>query len=300
MYNGKPFHFCTYDHPAKVSKARWGPTPHHSPSLLLATGTFDTPSPTITISTVRETHDASRPQSTSFDITSSTTEPFQGDVTDLEWTSQAGKTMLVAGSSKGAVVIYEFLVEGGGLKFRQEMYPFRSERVGVTAVGVQPHAGGRPLIAASGSDAAISLLDLRGDVVQRVGVVEPMPITGMVWRTTNEIATSSSAGNIRLIDTRTGSKGAPLFSLDQAKRIPINCITVHPTQPEKLATGTKDGTVQIWDVRNPSAPQLELHPIHGGDSTYPGVGFVGFLFGGRPLICMFGADMGGDVDDEDF
>ncbi|KAJ3055694.1 Nucleoporin Nup43 [Rhizophlyctis rosea] len=258
-----------HDQIGKVSKVRWGPTPVHQSSLILATGTYNGLKSSISISQVLLDPQSANP----LDISHAAAIPVKGDVTDLRWVPGAGPLTLISATSSGIIDIHSVAaIADRGKRETIHVEPLNQfttqggEGVGISALAVQPHAASNPWIASVGVDASISFQTAEGKEVQkRMENVEAIQITGLEWRTSNEIAIATSAGHIRQIDARSRSKGLPLSSHEQKHRVPLNCITVHPTQPDKLATGAENGELQIWDVRNLSDPELTILPAHDGN-----------------------------------
>lgn len=70
----------------------------------------------------------------------------------------------------------------------------------------------------------------------------------------NQLFASSEDGNILCIDVRT--TGKPLYTLN-AHHGATNTITLSPSVPGLLATGSVDKTVKLWDVRNGRATLVD-------------------------------------------
>ncbi|KAJ3161464.1 Nucleoporin Nup43 [Geranomyces michiganensis] len=256
------FDYCEYrstPHPVQIRLAP-------SPSNILAASLHSTPS-TLSL------HALTRPDALSFAETGKATfsssifasTPFYPRPTAVAW---ADATVLLAAAANG-VSTYKIHLEG--VETAEEDIDPNSvfELVGINAPlgkGVGLHAiDVRGLeFAAAGDDGRVAIARMNGQSVRIMGGLDTSRIAAIQWRGANELVTASSSGQLTLIDIRQTGPGLRLS--DQANPpTPLNCLTIHPSQNDKLATGDANGVVGIWDLRNMSEAAVERLNVHSGD-----------------------------------
>ncbi|KAJ1948699.1 Nucleoporin Nup43 [Linderina pennispora] len=94
--------------------------------------------------------------------------------------------------------------------------------------------------------------------------VDSTVITGICWTTPQQIAISTRTSQVKLVDRRSPGDIAAAF-VKLADSVAFECVNVHPSQPHRIATGTDDGSVMIWDIRNPKEPQTEAFGVHSAN-----------------------------------
>ncbi|KAJ3179816.1 Nucleoporin Nup43 [Geranomyces variabilis] len=193
--------------------------------------------------------------------------PFYARPTAIAW---ANATVLLAAAANG-VSAYKIHPDGEPQQSTEdepELNPV-FEHIGVHA----PLGKGVALnaidvhgleIAAAGDDGRVAIARINGQLVRVMGGLDTSRIAALQWRGANELVTASSSGQLTLMDTRQSGPGLRLS--DQAHApTPLNCLTIHPSQNDKLATGDANGVVGIWDLRNMSEAAVERLNVHSGD-----------------------------------
>ncbi|KAJ2808488.1 hypothetical protein H4S07_003411 [Coemansia furcata] len=181
-----------------------------------------------------------------------------GDVRDIA--ALSGDAIATA-SSFGTISIYD-VQEGLTLRESVTAHRFASGEPAVaTALAVQPRASADAEIASCGEDGRIAYVPVARLDALTAYDVDCTVVTGLCWPTPAQVAASTRAGQIKLFDRRTPAQVAAVF-VDPATRYAFECITAHPSQSFRLATGTDTGAVLLWDVRNPKKPTMEAFNVH--------------------------------------
>ncbi|KAJ2885505.1 hypothetical protein FB639_001758 [Coemansia asiatica] len=100
----------------------------------------------------------------------------------------------------------------------------------------------------------------RADTLQSYEV-DSTVITDICWPTAAQVAVTTRGGQIKQFDRRTPNEVAAVF-VDPSNTHAFECISAHPSQSHRLATGTSSGTILLWDVRNPRMPVSEAFHVH--------------------------------------
>ncbi|KAI8828060.1 WD40-repeat-containing domain protein [Chytriomyces cf. hyalinus JEL632] len=115
------------------------------------------------------------------------------------------------------------------------------------------------LLSAACEDGSVSFVDLAHmRQINAIGNADSAAITGIQWLTVNELAISTDAGRVAILDHRANSSKA-VHSFHDLRDVSavLNCMAVHPTQKTTLATGSADGAVKVWDLRSTKEPELK-------------------------------------------
>ncbi|KAJ1721934.1 hypothetical protein LPJ53_003597 [Coemansia erecta] len=133
-----------------------------------------------------------------------------------------------------------------------------------TGVAVQPGGGSGRSVASCGEDGRLVLCPVdRLDAQQRVAA-DAGSLTSLCWPTSSQLAVATRAGQAKLFDPRALKSPSSVF-YNPASHASLECISAHPSQPFLLATGSDDGCVVLWDVRNPQRPRNELFGVHAAN-----------------------------------
>ncbi|KAJ2041530.1 hypothetical protein IW146_000285 [Coemansia sp. RSA 922] len=182
-----------------------------------------------------------------------------GDVHDIAVVSA---DVIATASSYGTISIYD--IQNNSLKLRESVTAHRfasGEPAVSTALEVQPVNSSDAEIASCGEDGRIAYVPLaRLDALQAYEV-DSTVVTGVCWPTPAQVAASTRSGQIKLFDRRSPAEASAVFA-DQTKNYSFECITSHPSQSFRLATGTDTGAVLLWDIRNPKKPVAEVFSVH--------------------------------------
>ncbi|KAI9502463.1 hypothetical protein GGI25_004955 [Coemansia spiralis] len=139
-----------------------------------------------------------------------------------------------------------------------------------TALAMQPVNSSDAEVASCGEDGKIAYAPVaRLDALQSFEV-DSTVITGICWPTPSQTAISTRAGQVKLFDRRAPAEVSAVF-IDPSNSYAFECITAHPSQSFRLATGTDVGAVLLWDTRNLKQPTMEAFNVH--ESNVWGVEF---------------------------
>ncbi|KAJ3164566.1 Nucleoporin Nup43 [Geranomyces variabilis] len=255
--------YCEYrarPHPVQIRLAP-------SPTNLLAASLHSLPS-TLSLHTLTRSdtlsHAAAKATFSSSVLAST---PFHARPTAVAW---ADPTVLFAAAANG-VSTYKIHPDGDQQQSTEDESEPNAvfELVGINAplgkgVGLNAIDVHGLDIAAAGDDGRVAIARMNGQSVRIMGGLDTSRIAAIQWRGANELVTASSSGQLTLIDTRQTGPGLRLS--DQANApTPLNCLTIHPSQNDKIATGDANGVVGIWDLRNMSEAAVERLNVHSGD-----------------------------------
>ncbi|KAJ2758818.1 hypothetical protein IWQ56_005903, partial [Coemansia nantahalensis] len=188
---------------------------------------------------------------------------------DVEQIAAPRPDLVATVSSYGTISLYGIDGSGGSdgsssLALRQSVSAHRfanGEPAVATGVAVQPAAGADAEVASCGEDGRLACAPLsRLDALQQYDV-DSTVVTGVCWPTPKQLAVSTRAGQVKLFDRRAMDEVSAVF-VDPSRAYALESIAVHPSQSFRVATGTDQGTVLLWDIRNPKQPTMEVFNIH--------------------------------------
>ncbi|KAJ2691743.1 Nucleoporin Nup43, partial [Coemansia spiralis] len=169
-------------------------------------------------------------------------------------------------SSYGTISIYNVDTSSGSgsLALRESVTAHRfanGEPAVATGVAVQPTAGADAEVASCGEDGRVACAPLsRLDALQQYEV-DSTVVTGVCWLSPKQLAVSTRGGQVKLFDRRAMDEASAVF-IDPSHAYALESIAVHPSQSFRVATGTDQGTVLLWDIRNPKQPSMEVFNVH--------------------------------------
>ncbi|KAJ3010332.1 Nucleoporin Nup43 [Thoreauomyces humboldtii] len=239
--------YCVYTSSPHPTRARFSPNPSQ---LQLAT-THATSIPTLQLHTIQRPESLSATLAYGTELASSITLP--GICEALCW---ASPDVLLTGGKTG-VGIYQMV--NGELERKGGYNPF-GDGVSVRALHVR---GNGVEVAVAGQNGKIELVRLNGQAVRRIGD-DTSAIVAIEWRGVNELVTASSSGLLTLYDLRKDGPGLRLGDQNSTQPAPLNCLAVHPTLHDKIATGDANGIVGIWDIRKMDEAAMERMAVHNG------------------------------------
>jgi len=108
----------------------------------------------------------------------------------------------------------------------------------------------------------------------------------------NIFATTGNDRLVRVLDARSGPDDAPAVTFADEHSLVATCVRFSPTNQHQLLSTSFDGTIRLWDARQPSAsisafrghhgpgkPPL-MHPIFDATADH-------ILTGGNGSTCLF-------------
>ncbi|KAI8853488.1 WD40-repeat-containing domain protein [Chytridium lagenaria] len=260
--------FSYFSSEGKLSRVRWSPQSiHNSTSLSFVAGTYDELDHALVLWNCDPSVKAALASpDTRWQAEPVNTLKHDGAVLDLAFVhgqrGPLGLPFMVTASSNGHVGVFTCSDtskgEGEIKALGSQLFHSNPAGKGVPcyALAVQPNASSDPEIASVGSDGHIAFSTLQGQTVAKIENADSSQITGVKWTTANEIVISTESGRLK----------AGFTIVDSSEDVSAyNCIAVHPTQATRLATGSQDGTVKVWDLRSTSEPEVEAYKIHSGD-----------------------------------
>nr|XP_020663422.1 nucleoporin Nup43 [Pogona vitticeps] len=253
----------------KVSKIRWRPLPAAAlqPPEVFATGSWDNEENKISVWSVGDfgglgpNGEYNGEPHLLCDIQHS------GDVMDMQFLDQE---RIVAASSTGSVTIFRHHQNNQTLSISQKWEHAHYYNL---SCGNAPCTGiicNSPEIVTVGEDGRINMFTAdRKEAVQSVDNADSSTLHAVTRLRTTEILTVNSIGQLKIWDFRQqGNEPSQIFSLT-GERAPLHCVDRHPSQQHIVATGSQDGMLSIWDVRQGSMPvsllnahEAELWEVH--------------------------------------
>jgi len=198
-----------------------------------------------------------------------------GDVTDMTFTTPEH---ILASSSNGSLTAYRYNPRTQTLSasyswsnLHHHTQPGLTGQCACTGVTSR----GEEAVVTVGEDGSITLLNM--DQRQPVRVIEradSCSLHAVTFLKHSEAATVNAIGQLKVWDMRqAGNEPARILHL-AGERTPLYCVDKHPTQPHIVATGGREGTLCVWDMRQDKYPvtllsahnatmwELQFHPLY--------------------------------------
>ncbi|XP_037955390.1 nucleoporin Nup43-like [Teleopsis dalmanni] len=88
-------------------------------------------------------------------------------------------------------------------------------------------------------------------------------LTAVAYINPQEVLTANRMGVIRIFDVRTAAKATefPSFMIsseDDKRSNSVTCLGSHPTQQHVVLAGSEEGSITVWDLRQPGIPASYL------------------------------------------
>nr|XP_022286643.1 nucleoporin Nup43-like [Crassostrea virginica]XP_022289744.1 nucleoporin Nup43-like [Crassostrea virginica] len=182
-----------------------------------------------------------------------------GDVTGLEY---IGGDVIVVSSSTGSVSVYKLHTSSQtlGKQYRwQSLHRHGNQLCPCTCLGVRDK-----VIVTAGEDGRLVVLNADQKSPQRViENADSSTINSLVFLRHAEVITVNSSGQLKTFDLRSSSD-APAQTLSVSGELTsLHSVDRHPGQPHIVATGSGDGVLGIWDLRQEKSP-VSLLEAHAG------------------------------------
>ncbi|XP_055325450.1 nucleoporin Nup43 [Sitodiplosis mosellana] len=125
-------------------------------------------------------------------------------------------------------------------------------------------------IATVGEDGSLHVLSSQGRIVKSFQHVDSCAISSVAFVNHNEIFTGNRIGIINVFDVR-NTENKPSTKLvisteDDKRSNCVTCITYHPNQNHIVLCGSEEGTLTIWDLRQPAFP-ASYYTVHEKSSV---------------------------------
>ncbi|KAJ2365309.1 hypothetical protein IW150_006248 [Coemansia sp. RSA 2607] len=165
--------------------------------------------------------------------------------------------LLLTGSSTGVLATYKIIGDAMERGAEVQVHGERGAEAVCTGVAVQSDG---TQVASCGEDGRLVFATVdRLDAPQSISA-DSGSLTSLCWPTPTQVAVATRNGQAKLFDTRESQPSAVFYNPSSCAS--LESIAAHPSQPFLLATGSDDGAVVLWDVRNPRAPKNELFGVH--------------------------------------
>ncbi|CAG8436192.1 13049_t:CDS:2 [Funneliformis mosseae] len=256
----------------KVSKIRFDNTKQEfeSNEVLFATGSWDTPKEnTLLLWNVEQSSFGLSEQANfKFSLLGKTTH--EGDVTDLKF---IGDNLILSSSSNGSLNAFQLINTNTSdmMDFSadstlqrvmsRQLHSFSDIRnASLNSFAIKPYSINDPLVATVGEDGKIVIVRIEDSIKDHViEKADASSIKAILWPRSNEIIIANGCGQLRLFDPRESKLTTICYDPNNV-RIPINCLTFHPSKIHKVASGNNKGGVTIWDTRKLSEPEKHAQP----------------------------------------
>nr|XP_060609530.1 nucleoporin Nup43 [Anolis sagrei ordinatus] len=253
----------------KVSKTRWRPLPPAAlqPPEVFATGSWDNEENKVSFWSVGDLGSLNTNGEYNAEPHLLCDIQHSGDVMDMQFLDQE---RIVAASSTGSVTVFRHHQNNQTLSVSQK---WENAHFYDPSHGNAPCTGivcNSPEIFTVGEDGRINVFTVdRKEAVRTVDNADSSTLHAVTRLRTTEILTVNSIGQLKIWDFRQqGNEPSQIFSLT-GERIPLHCVDRHPSQQHIVATGSQDGMLSIWDVRQGDIPvsllnahEAELWEVH--------------------------------------
>ncbi|XP_053238121.1 nucleoporin Nup43 [Podarcis raffonei] len=253
----------------KVSKARWRPVSAAAlqPPEVFATGSWDNEENKISIWSVGDFGSLTPNGEYHGEPHLLCDIEHSGDVMDMEFLDQE---RIVTASSTGSVTIFRHHQNNQTLSLNQKWknaHYYDASGGSASCTGIICNS---PEIFTVGEDGRINVFEVDHKEAKRtIDNADSSTLHAVTQLRTTEILTVNSIGQLKVWDFRQqGNEPSQIFSLT-GERVPLHCVDRHPSQQHIVATGSQDGMLSIWDVRQGGMPvsllnahDAELWEVH--------------------------------------
>jgi len=192
--------------------------------------------------------------------------PHKGDVTDLKWlTTDNTSSRLLFSSTTGDVTLIKLMDLEDILKesvesdentlemdILQDSNTWRNLH-NSSCTGVAIHNDKNEIITV-GEDGTISILSLSEPKPKKVMKnADSGSISSVSYISSSSILTANLNGILKVWDIK-DSTNRPTQILKHNQSSMLHCIAVHPNQPEYVLSGSREGCLTVWDLRNTKFP----------------------------------------------
>jgi len=111
-------------------------------------------------------------------------------------------------------------------------------------------------IASVGEDGKINLSNLkRKEPIRSYDKADSCSLNSVLFIKNDEIAAANMRGQLKIWDIRSNTDTPTSTCILSNDQVSIGCVAKHPTQQHILCSGSEDGILAFWDLRN------QVHPI---------------------------------------
>ncbi|TMW41311.1 hypothetical protein DOY81_013609 [Sarcophaga bullata] len=115
-----------------------------------------------------------------------------------------------------------------------------------------------------GEDGRLNIIDCQSHLaVRRSFEADSVSLLAVLYVNPQEVLVANRMGVIRMFDIRSSAETTPTASFmtsceDDKCSNYVSCLTSHPTQPHIVLSGSEEGSITVWDLRNPGFPASYL------------------------------------------
>ncbi|XP_076373919.1 nucleoporin 43 [Tachypleus tridentatus] len=180
--------------------------------------------------------------------------PHHGDVTDLKFLSG---DILAAASSTGSLTLFKSH-RNQTLKVQhvwEGIHHYLQNPAQCTCITTK-----KDEICTVGEDGRLVVLNInRKQHSREIDKADSCSLTCVSYLSQHEVIAGNIRGHLKMWDMRSNSDSPSRILLLSGDQVAITCMNQHPSQFHVLATGTEDGSLCIWDMRQESHPVTILN-----------------------------------------
>ncbi|KAK9766876.1 hypothetical protein K7432_003736 [Basidiobolus ranarum] len=264
----------------KISKVRWENGQNFTDrELLFATGSWDEGKDNLLKLWSCEAPGVPRMDVKEYKAVEQTRIQHSGDVTDIHFLEDE---LLITASSFGSVNLFKIQKDQEAEKIEytlehRKTLPLHKYTTGGTAsctgIAIQPFSGNGGDIVSCGEDGKINLFSIDEESPRETIAADGMALNSIAWISSHLIATTTNGGQLKLYDIRDLRKPSAIYSDSSNPNVALTCMAIHPSQANKLCTGSANGHITTWDIRNQEIPESNPFSVH---SSYGKIAFPSF------------------------
>nr|XP_014086192.1 nucleoporin Nup43 [Bactrocera oleae] len=244
----------------KISKTRWLPDNLQASERFL-TGSWDMPSNFVRLWRLQQNQYAD--DYNEFVPRCSDKQSFNSDITGIEFITT---DLAVVSSCDGRITVLEIkcAVEDDILQQNAQsevLHKFAASGDAAPCVAVSVF---EREIATVGEDGRLNLISAN-DVkkIRRTLEADSIALTAVKYVNPHEVLTANRMGVIRMFDTRATDEEVAVTAFmtsceDERRPNYVSALTSHPTQPHIVLAGSEEGSITVWDLRQPGYPASYL------------------------------------------
>ncbi|KAI9576101.1 nucleoporin Nup43 [Glossina fuscipes] len=117
-------------------------------------------------------------------------------------------------------------------------------------------------VASVGEDGRLNIVDIGNSLtIRRSTIADSCSLLCVLYSNPQEVLTANRMGVIRIFDVRSPMEAVAAFitSCEDDKRSNyVSSLAAHPTQSHIVLAGTEEGSITVWDLRQPGNPASYL------------------------------------------